>query len=317
MKIFLYLIHQHQDAESCVRGIQLDIYQKPCPLGCKYCWAMQSGVPPKELVSFNTADEFLSFLANPIKFLSKQKLDKQTVRYLASSIMRKIPLRIGSHRDPLVDNPTYLANLYSLIQSLNHAKYYHFFVTKLPLTSLKQIIDIIDPVLCKFHVSMSSLDPELIRKYESATPLPDERLHGIQLLRERKIDVVVRASPFFEKTDAAIKSFVGTVKTAGASGIIMGFLSSENKLEQNVDLSLSGEEKNILQIANMYTTGQGLFFSFCYLGRESVSRFLWKTSACKHDCCQLNEANLKITLRQHLRNFSDRSLAFLLKYLQT
>ena len=84
---------------------------------------------------------------------------------------------------------------YKTIKLLNRRKIPYLIVTKSAMVSDDEYIEIYDKDLCHIQVTVTTLDDDLCRTYEKASP-PSERVKAIIKLQKKGFDVQLRLSPF-------------------------------------------------------------------------------------------------------------------------
>ena len=88
-------------------------------------------------------------------------------------------------------------NTFKTIKTLNRCGVGYLIVTKSHLVARDEYMQIYDPALAHFQITVTTLDDSLSRTYEKAS-VPSERVKAILKLQEAGFDVAIRLSPLIE-----------------------------------------------------------------------------------------------------------------------
>ena len=184
-----------QQFRFCGNPFRGDTY-RGCDFGCKYCYANSrhdgldefylSRAKPEDLVRmFHNA-----FETN----LKGSNATYEMMRY-------RVPLHIGGMSDPFQRSEFKYGNTKLLIELSNKYQYPMMFSTKcahLP----DEYWEILDPNLHAFQVSLIGMDKDFIKKFETNTPAPEDRVSFCKKLHERGFWVSARIQPLIDLEQA-------------------------------------------------------------------------------------------------------------------
>ena len=89
-------------------------------------------------------------------------------------------------------------NTFKMIKTLNKCGIGYLIVTKSHLVARDEYMNIYDPSLAHFQITVTTLDDSLSRTYEKAS-VPSERIKAILKLQNAGFDVSIRLSPLIEQ----------------------------------------------------------------------------------------------------------------------
>lgn len=187
------------EGDKCNYPYRLDTYGCGCQHDCSYCYA-------KSLLDFrNLWDN-----ANP----SVGRVDK------ISKAIRKIPkgtvVRLGGMTDCFQPCEALHRVTYKTIALLNKRKIEYLIVTKSAMVA--DYVRILDKDLAHIQITVTTLDDDLCKTYEHASP-PSDRTKAIQKLQDMGYDVALRLSPYIpEYVD------LGQLSTLGIDKLLVEFL---------------------------------------------------------------------------------------------
>lgn len=166
------------DANKCYYPVRLDTYGCGCAHDCCYCYA-------KSLLDFRKNWDAKNPAIGDISEISKEirKIKPGTI------------VRLGGMTDCFQPIEKLYRVTYKTIKLLNRRKIGYLIVTKSAIVADDEYIEIYDPDLCHIQVTVTTLDDDLARTYEKASP-PSERIKAILKLQEKGFDVQLRLSPY-------------------------------------------------------------------------------------------------------------------------
>ena len=166
------------EGSKCHYPTRVDTYGCGCSHDCSYCYA-------KSLLDFRG-------LWNPQRPVVA---DIATVKKELRRIPRNTVVRLGGMTDCFQPLERIYKVTYQTIKALNMRGQEYLIVTKSALVADDEYIKILDRNLAHIQITITTLDDELCRTYEKASP-PSERVKAVEKLQELGFDVAVRLSPF-------------------------------------------------------------------------------------------------------------------------
>lgn len=165
------------EGDKCNYPTRLDTYSS-CSHDCSYCYA-------KSLLEFRNLWNPKNPSIGDISKISKQ--------------VRKLPrgkiVRLGGMTDCFQPIERLYRVTFKTIMLLNARRIPYLIVTKSAMIADDEYISILDKKLAHIQVTVTTLDDELCRTYEKASP-PSDRVQAILKLQELGYDVQLRLSPF-------------------------------------------------------------------------------------------------------------------------
>lgn len=164
------------EGDKCYYPMRLDTYGCGCQHDCSYCYA-------KSLLEFRKLWDPKHPSVAPITKISNE--------------IKKIPrgkiIRLGGMTDCFQPLEKIHRNTYKTINLLNKRRIGYLIVTKSAMVA--DYADIMDKDLAHIQITVTTLDDELAKTYEKASP-PSERVAAILKLQQLGFDVQMRLSPF-------------------------------------------------------------------------------------------------------------------------
>lgn len=169
------------EGNKCNYNTRLDTYGCGCQHDCSYCYA-------KSLLSFRNLWDNVNPSVADIKDIKK--------------IIRKIPkgriIRLGGMTDCFQPLEKTKRITYETIKLLNKYRIGYLIVTKSSIVADDEYIEIYDKDLAHIQITVTTLDDELCKTYEKASP-PTERIKAIKKLQDLDFDVAIRLSPIIDE----------------------------------------------------------------------------------------------------------------------
>ena len=201
------------EGDKCLYNTRLDTYGRGCAHDCSYCYA-------KSLLSFrglwNPDDPAVVDMAKVEKTLRKVK--PGTI------------LRLGGMTDCFQPIELNHRATYETIKLLNKYGIGYLIVTKSHLVANDEYMEIYDPALAHFQITVTTLDDERSLTYEKAS-VPSKRVAAILKLQEAGFDVAIRLSPLMEEFMDFEK-----LNTLGIDKAVVEFLRVDTWIERWFDI---------------------------------------------------------------------------------
>ena len=204
------------EGQKCNYPTRLDTFGCGCQHDCSYCYA-------KSLLDFrkNWHPE------NP------SVADVKKIRNEVKKLDRATPVRLGGMTDCFQPAEKTHRVTYKTIKLLNKARQPYLIVTKSHIVADDEYIEILDRDLAHIQITVTTLDDNLARTYEKASP-PSKRIEAIKKLQERGFDVALRLSPY-------IPEYMDTEKLAelGIDKVVIEFLRVNSWIKKWFDIDYS------------------------------------------------------------------------------
>jgi DNA repair photolyase len=169
------------EGDKCKYPTRLDTYGCGCEHDCKYCYA-------KSLLSFRG----LWDPNNPSGVNIKE------VEKVLKTVPKGTILRLGGMTDCFMPLEKKYHKTYETIKLLNKYRIGYLIVTKSAIIADDEYIKILDKDLAHIQITVTTLDDDLCKTYEKASP-PSERVKAILRLQEEEFDVAIRLSPIIDE----------------------------------------------------------------------------------------------------------------------
>lgn len=171
------------EGNKCHYPTRLDTYGCGCGHDCQYCYA-------KSLLDFRK-------LWNPS---NPSVVDIDEVRKVVKRVAKKTPsviLRLGGMTDCFQPCELTYRATYNTIKILNEYHVGYLIVTKSHLVAEPEYLEIYDPLLAHFQITVTTFDDNLSLQYEKAS-IPSKRVAAIEKLNALGFDIALRLSPYVE-----------------------------------------------------------------------------------------------------------------------
>ena len=169
------------EGDKCHYRTRLDTYGCGCSHDCLYCYA-------KSLLQFRDLWNPKSPAVSNIAEISK----------VIKRIGRGDVVRLGGMTDCFQPIEKLYRNTYKTIRILNRYKVPYLIVTKSAIVADDEYMEILDPALAHIQITVTTLDDDLAKTYEKASP-PSMRVKALKRLQDAGYDVQLRLSPFIPK----------------------------------------------------------------------------------------------------------------------
>lgn len=253
----------------CIYTKRLDTYGRGCLHECKYCYSRA----------------LLDFRGNWLNVPAITDIEqiKNTIR----NIKRGDIVRIGGMTDCFQQIEQTQNITYQTIKYLNKYRIQYLIVTKSDLVAESKYLDIYDPVLAHFQISISSTDNNRFEKAPDTT----KRIKAIEILYNKGFDVSVRLSPFlFNHCDLNIINGIKCDK------ILIEFLKVNHWIKKHFDFDYTdytvnyGGHLNLSLEDKIYWVNKIYDFDQISVGEyvpEHYEYFRDNVNYNKKDCCNL------------------------------
>lgn len=260
---------------KCNHSTRLDTYGCGCSHDCSYCYA-------KSLLEFRNLWHPDAPSIGDISTIAKE--------------VRKLPkgqiVRLGGMTDCFQPIEALHKITHKTIRLLNKRRIPYLIVTKSALVG--EYTDVLDKELAHIQITVTTLDDDLCRTYEKASP-PTDRIKAILKLQGMGYDVALRLSPFMpEYMDVERLNYLGIRK------ICVEFLRVNSWIKQWFDVDYSeytvkqgGYQHLPLETKKKYISKLKGFEEMTVCEDEDEAYQYWQ----KHfnhnpnDCCNLRGIN--------------------------
>ena len=204
-KEYNYPIAMTMQFKHCGNPFRVDTY-KGCDFGCVYCFAnCRGGKFDKDFRVGN-----LKIIRNYFK----EAFDDccETSKLTVEMLRHRVPLHLGGLSDPLQNREFDIGLTYEFLKLTKEYDYPVLISTKQSRLADKYW-DVLDPKLHAFQISLISLNEDFIRRFETNTPSPSERVAFIKELKSRGFWVGIRLQPLIDINEAVqlVEELSGTV----------------------------------------------------------------------------------------------------------
>ena len=166
---------------NCIANRHLDMYGRGCYFNCSYCYGKANMNSRGRWHPNNPSVATLENIAKQIKL----HFPKGSVARLGGLSDCFQPLELRYRRT------------YNTIRLLNKKGVHYLIVTKSPLVINKEYMEIYDPDLAHFQISITCTDNDYLKRISPRVPSFEESKNVIETLYDEGYDVIVRLSPFF------------------------------------------------------------------------------------------------------------------------
>lgn len=204
------------EGSVCKYPTRLDTYGCGCQHDCSYCYA-------KSLLFFRG----LWDNENPAV------ADLDDIRKVLDGIRPGTILRLGGMTDCFMPLEKERRITFETIKMLNRRRIGYLIVTKSHLVADPEYLEIYDPDLAHFQITVTTLDDTRSVQYEKAS-VPSKRVAAILTLQEAGFDVAIRLSPIIEE----FMDF-DALNALGIKKAVVEFLRVNTWIEKWFDLDFS------------------------------------------------------------------------------
>lgn len=197
MEKYSYPLALTQQFRFCGNPFRIDTYYG-CDYGCSYCFA-NSKLAKDRVGEFGVAD------IDEIERLFEKILvrDEPSVTVTSDCLRHRVPLHLGGMSDPFQKREFEIKNTLKFLKVSKKYNYPVVISTKAAFLP-DEYLEVLDPNIHAFQVSIMGYTKEFIREFEGATPLATERVDFISQLRELGFWVSCRIQPLISLSEAKI-----------------------------------------------------------------------------------------------------------------
>lgn len=257
----------------CRYTARLDSYGRGCLHNCSYCYARH----------------LLDFRGNWHPY-EPAAATVETMRSIVSRLEPGSVVRLGGMTDCFQPIEGKRKVTLETIKLLNQRKVHYLITTKSATCVFPEYLDVYDPELAHFQLSITATDDWRGNRFETASP-ESERMRACEVLSRMGFDTAVRLSPFIpEFVD------VGTINAIDCGKILIEFLKVNPYVKRCFDLDYNdytckyGGHLNLelprkIELAERLTD-----FDDRSVGeyvREHYLYFRENYNTNKYDCCNL------------------------------
>lgn len=189
--IYKYPIGLTQQFRHCGNAFRVDTY-KGCSFGCKYCFSNARGG--------NISKEFM---VADVDIISKKfdkafsNMDREYKDITIELLRRRVPIHLGGMSDPFQPIEFDIGKTYDLIKLTNKYNYPIVISTKTSYLP-KEYMDILNPDIHSFQISLISNDDTFVKNYESSSHSASDRIKFIKMLKSNGFWVGLRLQPLID-----------------------------------------------------------------------------------------------------------------------
>ena len=217
----------------CGNCFRADTYRN-CDFGCKYCFANNR----------NGNFKVINQIAD-IKLISKwmyEAIEKNETNNIKKELLnRYVPLHLGGMADPFQNREWKYKTTLKLLEL---SKKYNYPINISTKTSHlpDEYWNILNPNIHTFQISLIGISSNYIRKFETNTPSPTDRVNFVKQLKNRGFWVSIRIQPLININEA-IKLIKKTDKFVDYYTIEHLKLPLDNNLMMNQIMPLLKDER--------------------------------------------------------------------------
>ena len=224
-----------QQFRHCGNPFRIDSY-KGCNFGCKYCFASSRGG------NFKFDSKIADFAFIKRMFDKAFNTNKEATNTTVEMLRHRVPLHLGGMADPFQSREWQYKITYKLLELTKKYNYPMVISTKAAHIP-EEYFEVLDPNIHAFQISLMSMDDEYIRKFETKTPLPNERKAFAKLLRDKGFWVSIRIQPLIKIEHAidVVNELSGIVNYITVEHIKIGN-DNANKKQMFIDMELDPKD---------------------------------------------------------------------------
>ena len=191
-----------QQFRFCGNPFRIDCY-KGCDFGCKYCFANASNLLGRKGWQTGDIKRLERFMARAFEKNENGEYVSDTNSLSMELVRHKVPMHCGGLSDPFQAREWELGITKRLLQLSKKYNYPIMFSTKGIIPDDRtDYWDELDPKIHAFQLSLISKNEEFIRKYETNTATPAERIAFAKKLHDKGFWVSIRIQPCIDLDEA-------------------------------------------------------------------------------------------------------------------
>lgn len=167
------------EGDVCLYNTRLDVYGKGCQHNCRYCYA-------RSLLAFR-------------RYWNAEQPAVASISAIQKSLDKVKPgtiLRLGGMTDCFMPQEAKFRVMYETIKAMNERGIGYLIITKGPISIRPDYMDIYDPKLAHFQVSITHTDDSIGRWLEEGACGYKERIRIAETLEAAGFDTQIRLSPY-------------------------------------------------------------------------------------------------------------------------
>jgi DNA repair photolyase len=177
----------------CGNCFRADTY-RGCDFGCKYCFANN------RQGNFETKDQVADIQLIK-KWFHDAIIKGDTGNIKKEMLNHRVPLHLGGMADPFQTREWKYGATKELLKISSQYQYPINISTK--TASLPEpYFEILNPQIHTFQISLIGITDEYVRRFETETPTPAERINFVKQLKDRGFWVSIRIQPLIKISEA-------------------------------------------------------------------------------------------------------------------
>lgn len=193
----------------CGNCFRVDTY-RGCSHGCKYCFANN-----RMAKGFGGMNNMQLGDHKAIENLFKAAFEsKKPPTDLSVELMRRrVPFHLGGMSDPFQPREERHQLTLKFLRLSKMFKYPVVISSKIGWEPTEEYFDVLDPALHTWQISLLGRDEGYVRKFETYSSTPDQRISFIKKLKEKNFWVAVRIQPLvdLDQADRVLKDLYGYI----------------------------------------------------------------------------------------------------------
>lgn len=194
-QIYTNPISLTQQFRHCGNPFRIDTY-RGCDFGCIYCFSNLRGG------NINHVAQVADIEKIKRTFSKALDSDEPSGNIEIELLRHRVPLHLGGMSDPFQNREQQYKVTYELLKLSNQYNYPISISTKQSYLT-DEYFDVLSTELHAFQISLFSDDAELVSKFETNTPSPQERIEFIKDLHNKGFWVGLRIQPLID-IDSAV-----------------------------------------------------------------------------------------------------------------
>lgn len=191
-----------QQFRHCGNPLRVDCY-KGCDFGCLYCFANASNILGRKGWQTGDVERLKRFMYRAFDLDEDGNYVYETTNLSTELVRHRVPMHCGGLSDPFQAREWELGVTKELLKISNEYKYPIMFSTKGIIPSDRNDYwELLNPELHAFQLSLISKNEDFIRKYETNTATPAERIAFAKELHDRGFWVGIRIQPCIDIDEA-------------------------------------------------------------------------------------------------------------------
>jgi DNA repair photolyase len=190
---YRYPVALTQQFRFCGNAFRIDLY-KGCDFGCLYCFVTSRNGGFSQ--AFDSAE-----IEQVEKLFEKAFTVSETKNLTLELLKHRVPLHLGGMSDPFQKREDTERLTYRFLELTNKYDYPVIISTKAGDLS-DEFWKILNPEIHAFQISLMGLNENFIRKYETFSPLPEQRIYFMNKLKESNFWVSCRIQPLIDINEA-------------------------------------------------------------------------------------------------------------------